>query len=279
MQTSTDTTRTFSFADDDPISLELSNHSGDVAVLLDAPDGTATLTLTSSRPVDFEPVTATCRRGRVHVEIPALLDPEGGRGFAFTLGRFSIGSGTTPIHVEVHLPHGTALDVSTKQGDIVLNGTAGATRVRSGSGDLAIEETGELRASTGSGDVRVGLIAGGSVTSGSGDIVVDTAAGPHPVEIRTGTGDVTLVESHHDVSIATGSGDIEAGHRRGALTARTGTGDVEITVPHGIPLWLELSSGLGEVRRDVDGVGAPEPGQEHLRVGVRTGTGDIRVHH
>lgn len=278
MQTA-QSTSTYSFTDDGTISLDLKNHSGDVAIILDAPEGTAEVTLSASRPVDFAPVTAVCRRGRVGIDVPALLDPAGGSGFAFSLGSFSFGAGHASIHIEVHLPHGSDVSASTKRGDIVLQGVSGATTVRSGSGDLAVEECTRLRASTGSGDIRVDQLAGGAVSSGSGDIVVERCTGEHPLELRTGSGDISLVDNAKDATIATGSGDVVASHRHGSFTARTGTGDVEVAVPAGIPVWLDLSSGIGQIRRDIDSVGAPEQGQEHLTVSVRTGTGDITVRH
>ncbi|WP_151525951.1 DUF4097 family beta strand repeat-containing protein [Serinicoccus kebangsaanensis] len=280
MDTTTQTTHTYTFTEDDLVALEVKNHSGDIATFFDAPDGTAEVTLSCPRPVDFEPVTAVSQRGRVLVDIPALIGPDGGgRGFSLSIGAFSIGTGHEPVHVEVHLPRGTELKASTKNGDVVLQGVGGTAAVRSGSGDLSIEEVGALRAATGSGDVRVGQLAAGSVTSGSGDIVVDRSTGPDPLEVRSGSGDISIAESHQDTTIATGSGDVEVGHARGELAVRTGTGDVQVRVPRGIPVWLDLSSGIGEVRRDIDGVGAPEDDQDFLRVSVRTGTGDIAVQH
>lgn len=279
MDTTLGTTRTYSFVDDAAISLDLTNHSGDVVVLLDAPEGTAEVTLRAARPLDFEPVVTSCHRGRVRVEIPALLSADGPRGFAFSLGPISIGVGNDRVDVEVHLPHGADLSVTTKRGDIVLQGTSGTTEVRSGSGDLRVDEAGPLRAATGSGDVHVARCAGGSVASGSGDIRVDGATGPDGLEIRTGSGDISLTDNRHDARVATGSGDISASHHLGSFTARTGTGDVSVAVPRHIPVWLDLSSGTGEVFRDLEPVGAPADGEAHLRVSIRTGTGDIRVHH
>lgn len=279
MDTTAQTSRTFTFADDETISLHLTNHSGDVVVHHDADPGTAEVALHADTALDFEPVTATCRRGRVSVEVPPLLSPDGGKGFAFSLGRITIGVGHSSVDVEVHVPPGADVSVSTKQGDVTLHGLSGTSEVRSGSGDVRVEESGRLRASTGSGDVAVGRCSGGSVTSGSGDIVVDSSTGDEALEVRTGTGDVSLPDNRGDVTVATGSGDIVASHARGSLTARTGTGDVNVAVPRGIPVWLDLTSGMGDVRRLVEGVGAPTEGQEHLSVAVRTGTGDITVHH
>lgn len=280
MDTTTRTTRTVTFAEDDLVHLEVKNHSGDVAVRYDAPAGTAEVTLSCARPVDFEPVTAVSQHGRVLVDVPALVSPDGGRrGLAVSIGSFSIGTGHERVHVEVHLPERTELRVGTRNGDVVLQGAGGAATVRAGSGDLAIEEVGVLRASTGSGDVRVGRLVAGSVTSGSGDVVVDTSTGPGPLEVRSGSGDILVHDSHQDATVATGSGDVDVAHGHGELAVRTGTGDVRVRVPRGIPVWLDLSSGLGEVRRDLEGAGEPAPDQDFLTVGVRTGTGDITVHH
>lgn len=284
MHRTTETTRTFSFADDLPLSLALENHSGDVAVVLDAPEGTAEVTVTTRRPVDLSAVVATCERGRVTVDVPALTGTDvaaagGGGGPVFSLGRLSIGGRSEPAHVEVHLPPGADVEARTKVGDVVLQGVCGTTTISSGSGDLTVQDSGRLRAGTGSGDIRVGSLPGGSLTSGSGDVTVRSATGPDTLEVRTGSGDVDLGQMLTDVTVATGTGDITCDHGRGSFAGRTGTGAVDVRLPRGIPTWLDLSSGLGTVHRDLDIVGAPEEGQPHLQVRVRTGTGDVRVHH
>ena len=279
MDTLQTSTRTYSFADDEDISLTLTNHSGDVVVLLDADPGTAEVVLRARRPVDFAPVTTSCHRGAVRVEVPPLLDPDGGRGFSFSLGPISIGIGAEQVTVEAHVPAGADVSVSTKQGDVVLQGLAGDVQLRSGSGDLRTDETARLRAATGSGDVVVGRCSGGSVTSGSGDITLGTATGEVSLEVRSGSGGVRIGTNGGDATVATGSGDITVGHDAGSLSARAGTGDVSLTVPRGIPVWLDLSSGTGDVRRDIESHGAPAEGQPHLRLTARTGTGDIAVRH
>ena len=54
---------------------------------------------------------------------------------------------------------------------------------------------------------------------------------------------------------------------------------VEVQVPRGVPVWLDLHTGLGDVTQRIDPVGPPEQGQEHLSVSVRSGTGDIVITH
>ncbi|WP_149814798.1 hypothetical protein [Serinicoccus marinus] len=107
MSTTAQSTSTYSFTEDDLVHVEVKNHRGDIAVVFDAPEGSAEITLSCARPVDFGPVTAVAQRGRVLVDVPALVDPEGpGRGFSVSIGSFSFGTGHEAVHVEVHLPRG-----------------------------------------------------------------------------------------------------------------------------------------------------------------------------
>ena len=64
---------------------------------------------------------------------------------------------------------------------------------------------------------------------------------------------------------------------QGTFEGRSGTGDIETVVPRGVPVWLDLTSGLGRVTKDLEHVGAPQEGQDHLTVRVRTGVGSVRV--
>lgn len=275
----TATTLTRTFEDDRPISLLLDNASGDVEVHLDATPGTASVVLRADREVDFSLVDLSCQDGRVTVDVPALVGPQG-KGFTFALGPIKIAGGdTASVDVTVHLPAGADVTAKTRSGDITLTGVSGATKVTTGSGDLRVQESGSLKATSGSGDVVIGSCLEGVLTTGSGDVRLDVCTGPGNLQLRSGSGDID-VRTHADESVvATGSGDITLDLRAGNLNARTGTGDAEITVPHGIPVWLDLNTGLGQVTRRIDPVGAPAEGQEHLALTVRSGTGDILVRH
>ncbi|GAA1163750.1 DUF4097 family beta strand repeat-containing protein [Ornithinimicrobium humiphilum] len=277
----TATTLSRSFADDAPISLQLTNHRGDVEILTDAAPGTATVELQADREVDLSAVDLRCRGGVLTVDVPALEDPAGSRGFSFSLGplHFSAGDDGVTVDVVVHVPEGADVEARTKSGDITVAGPSGATRLSTGSGDLRAEDCGEVRLSTGSGDVSLGACPAGSVTTGSGDVRIDHCSGPGTLQVRTGSGDVEVRSAAEETIAATGSGDIELDLRSGRATLRTGTGDVEVRVPRGIPVWLDLNTGLGDVETHLDPVGAPEPGQDHLSVSVRSGTGDVRVTH
>lgn len=280
MNQTTATTLSRTFADDAPISLRLDNARGDVTIHADAPPGTATVELRADREVDFEGVELGCRDGRVTVDVPALLKPEGLSGFSLSLGPLKLFAGdAATVDVVVHVPHGADVEAKTRTGDVSTTGTTGTTRVTTGTGDLRVHESGALKASSGSGDITVGTCTEGAVTTGSGVVRVDQATGPGALQLRSGSGDLEVRTRTEETTAATGSGDIDLDLQAGRATVRTGTGDVRVQVPRSVPVWLDLHTGLGDVTQRIDPVGPPEQGQEHLSVSVRSGTGDIVITH
>lgn len=280
MNQTTATSLARTFEDDATISLVLDNARGDVDIHADAAPGTATVELRADREVDFAGVELSCRVGRVTVDVPALLGPEGSRGFSFSLGPIKISSGdTATVDIVVHVPHGADVEAKTRSGDIAVTGTTGTTRLSTGAGDLRVHESGALKATTGSGDIVVGTCTDGSVATGSGDVRLDLATGPGTLQLRTGSGDLEVRTATEETTVATGSGDVDLDLRTGRASVRTGTGDVQVRVPRELPVWLDLNTAMGDVTQRIDPVGPPEGDQEHLSVTVRSGTGDIAITH
>lgn len=272
------TTRTAEFPDIS--ALVLANELGDVRLRCTSTDGAARVTLTTKGDVDLDLVTLRPEGHRLTVDVPPLLDRERpSSGFSFRIGPVSISSGASRVDVDVELPHGSSITAKTKSGDVTVSGEAGAVKATAGSGDVRLEHAQGVQLTTGSGDVSVRTCHGGAVTTGSGDITIEEVAGD-TIQCRAGSGDVTLRHTQvQRVTSATGSGDITLHLGQGSFECKTGTGDVDVTVPSGIPVWLDLSSGTGSVARDLEPVGPPQEGQPHLRVMARSGVGSIRVHH
>ncbi|SOC55878.1 DUF4097 family beta strand repeat-containing protein [Ornithinimicrobium cerasi] len=253
------------------------NHRGDVVVThVPGDPGTAPgmVRLTPRHAgVDLSRATVEVVDGRLRVEVPRIDD--GGHGF--TLGPISLGGGTA-VHVEIEVPAGVAVEATTKLGDVLVQGTGGSTTVRTGAGEVRVERCLTVRAATGAGNLTVGACTGGSATTGTGEVVVDSSEGE--LHVRAGAGDVRVnASSGGAVSAATGAGDIRVELLSGSAECRSGAGDVTVVVPRGEPVWLDLSAGLGTVRRDVEPVGAPADGQAYLSVKARTGLGDVTVRH
>ncbi len=183
-----------------------------------------------------------------------------------------------PLAVSVSAPAGSRLAVRTGSGDVHVTGTAGWTAVRTGSGEIrtgAIHGNADI--TTGSGDVELGALAGRArVRTGSGAVTVAGTAGP--TEIRASSGDVTVGGVGADLEVRTGSGEVTiTDARSGRLELTTGSGELRVGVHPGVRAQLDLSSGSGRARSELDvGLLAPEQGAP-LVVRGRTGSGDVLV--
>jgi DUF4097 and DUF4098 domain-containing protein YvlB len=198
------------------------------------------------------------------------------------------------LEVQVTLPTDSALGVRTGSADIEVSGQVGDARLKSGSGDVTCDtfsgggwiDTGsgdieiseahaELQVKTGSGDVSVGsCLKELNISTGSGDVEVGTANGR--AVVKTGSGDLRVVTANTDVSLSTGSGDLSVGTaRRGRVSAKGASSDVHIGIPSGTPVWADINTVTGRIRSDIESVGAPQEGQDHIELQARTVSGDI----
>ena len=232
---------------------------------------------------DADDVTVTFENNRLSVIGPK----DGGSWFS---GR------DRDLQVEVELP--TASDVAVKTGsaDIEVEGQVNDVRLKTGSGDITCDtftgagqvETGsgdvevaealaELRVKSGSGDISVGNCLGNlNVSTGSGDVEVGTTNAK--AVVKTGSGDLKVVTANADISLATGSGDLSIGTaRRGHVSLKGASSDLEIGIPAGTPVWADINTVTGSIRSDLESVGAPQEGQEHVELQARTVSGDITL--
>ena len=155
------------------------------------------------------------------------------------------------ISYEVVVPANAKIQARSGSGDIGIAMTASGVEARTGSGDInVLGASGGFMAQTGSGDVHAGRIAGAmKASTGSGDIDAAQTA-PGPVQMETGSGDITLKLPE------------DAGF---TLTVRTGSGS--ITTTH--PVVSASSRQHNRLDGSVRGGGPP--------VDIRTGSGDVRI--
>lgn len=265
-------------------SLVVRNHRGDVRISHrqgdqgQPDDGLARVRLLHAEDLDLSDATVVVQNGALLVDVPAHDVGVSGKRRGFSFGPISIGGSGSSVDVEVEAPGGITVTASTKFGDVTVTGTSGDATVKTGAGTVRVDRCLALAASTGAGDLRVGACTGGTATSGTGTVTIESSEGE--LHARAGAGNVHVRQSSGgEVSVATGAGDIEVNLLSGSCQAKSGAGDVTVTVPRGEPVWLDLSAGLGTVRKEVEPVGAPAEGQPHLRVHARTGLGDVTVRH
>jgi hypothetical protein len=153
------------------------------------------------------------------------------------------------ISYELVVPAQTKVHARSGSGDIGIAMTAGDVEAKTGSGDInVLGSSGSFVAQTGSGDVHAGRIAGPmKASTGSGDI--EAAQTVHaPVDMRTGSGDVTLSlagDAAFNLSVHTGAGSIQTTHPVD-VTGTRGRRSLEGTVRGGGPS-VAIRTGSGSV--------------------------------
>ena len=78
--------------------------------------------------------------------------------------------------------------------------------------------------------------------------------------------------------MSTGSGDFVVDQApSGKFTAKAASGDVRLGVPHGVPVWTDVTTVSGRIRSSLQGAGQPAQGQDHVEVRATTVSGDIEL--
>jgi DUF4097 and DUF4098 domain-containing protein YvlB len=134
---------------------------------------------------------------------------------------------------------------------------------------------GPLQIRSGSGDVTLDQVHGPvKVSTGSGDVLINNAS--DPVQVKSGSGDMRVRHAEQDVALSTASGDLVIDEmHRGQLAAKNVSGDIRVGIPAGIPVWTDISSMTGSVRSDLQGAGEPAEGQDFIEVRAKTISGDV----
>jgi Putative adhesin len=96
--------------------------------------------------------------------------------------------------------------------------------------------------------------------------------------VVTGSGDVWLGAVTNDLLARTGSGRVTvANAAAGELELHTGSGAIHVGIRKGSPAEVDLSSGSGEARSDLDLSTTPPESRPSLRIRGRTGSGSALV--
>ena len=183
-----------------------------------------------------------------------------------------------PLVVTVWAPAGSRVTARTGAGDVSVAGRAGRATVRTGAGTATTADVdGDAEVTTGSGDVVLGAVGGRArIRTGSGAVRIGAVAGA--TDVKAGSGDVTLGEVSADVGVRTGTGAVAvADARAGRLDLTTGSGGLTIGVHAGVLAELDLSSGSGRARSELDVQRATPPREPALWLRGRTASGDVLV--
>ncbi|RZS34741.1 putative adhesin [Herbihabitans rhizosphaerae] len=183
-----------------------------------------------------------------------------------------------PISVTIEAPAGSHINVRAGSANVTTSGEAGRLDLSTATGDVTTASaTGVATVRTGSGTIRLGEMTRGlRARSGSGD--VDVAAVGGTTSVGTGTGGIWFGAVDGDVMVRTGSGDVTiASARAGQIDMTTGSGRIRVGVKAGTRAEVDLSSGAGTARSELDLSDTPPTEEPGLRVRGRTGSGSAVI--
>lgn len=263
-----------------PVELFVDIGSGDITV---------TATDTDRTVIQLEGRDAEHTQVEQHGRTISVIAPKrrgitfGGAGHALTL--------------TVTLPEGSDLVTEVGSADLQASGVLGSCRLKSGSGEITLEQAAAAELASGSGDIQIGRVSGDlSARTGSGEITVqsvggtaNTVSGSGDVEVgrvdgtlgaKTGSGEVNVTDAHGDLGIVTASGDITVRRMSpGKAEIRAASGDIHLGALSGTPVWTDLNTVSGRISSHLEPLGEPAEGQEFLELRLRTVSGDITLVH
>ncbi|MEU8617511.1 DUF4097 family beta strand repeat-containing protein [Streptomyces sp. NPDC048623] len=198
------------------------------------------------------------------------------------------------VDITIELPAGSQLQAHSSMGDFHCQGPLGESRVRSGLGDILLDETGPAVLRTDHGDVRVDRATGDADINGQGRIdlgeiagaltlkngIGDTTIGTVTGELRAkvSMGRVTVGAAESSVDIRTSQGSIQVNEvARGKVELRTSLGSVEVGVRESTAAWLDVTAKVGVVRNSLGAAEGPGDAAETVEVHASTGAGDIVI--
>jgi hypothetical protein len=198
--------------------------------------------------------------------------------------RSLLGAGPA-IEVEVGLPEGSELD-ATGWADYVCTGRLAAVALEKAAG-VRIERAARVRANNSMGDIVVGRIDGhadlttamgrirvgalggtASLKTSAGDVSVGEVAAA--ARLKTAYGDIAVERALASVHAKTSAGSVRIGEAAaGTIELETAYGELEIGVPDGVAAYLDVSSGHGTVRSELDASASPLEADRRRTVEIR----------
>jgi DUF4097 and DUF4098 domain-containing protein YvlB len=202
---------------------------------------------------------------------------------------------TGSIDVTIALPSGSPLQGETGMGEILCAGRLGDVQLKTGYGEIQLEQAGEAKLHSGSGDIAVDHIDGGAdITASNGAVNVRRISGPATVKnsngntwigevsgdlrVNAANGSITVDQADAGVAAKTANGSVRVGAvARGAVTLETAAGSLDVGVRAGTAAWLDLKTVSGRVDNELAEAPGPEKTDETVEVRARTYVGNITV--
>lgn len=240
------------------------------------------------RPVDVEAATRTVvdlANGTLSIRMPKP------GGFAAPV----IGwKGRGSVDVTVELPEGSSLRADTGVADFRCDGRLGDVDVRTGAGNVRLDQTGKVRMHSGTGRFALEEASGRAEIVTAGEMTIGTVAGDADVKnlngntwisrvggnvrVKSANGDVTIEDAGSDVTVKTANGDIRLGRvARGSTIIETAAGGLEIGISEGTTAWIDANTRFGRIHNSLSPADDPDQSVETVQVRARTAFGDVLI--
>lgn len=200
------------------------------------------------------------------------------------------------VDLTVEVPTASRLTAEIAVGRLRATGRLGATRIKSSTGAVELDTTGDLwlRASHGTaivgtaegaaeitsdhGQIRVGTLGGDAILKAShGNVTVGEAGGD--LDAKLSYGDLEITRARASVTAKTAYGSIQLGEvSSGSIQLESGYGQITVGIRPGVLAWLDVSAKNGRVRNELTGDhAAPSESEQTVAVRARTHASDITI--
>jgi DUF4097 and DUF4098 domain-containing protein YvlB len=178
------------------------------------------------------------------------------------------------VHAEV--PEGADIVVSATSAEIRLDGSFGATKVHTVSGDITVGTIDRGEVDSTSGDVKLHTTGTLEASTISGDVTVGHVRGRLKASLTSG--DLRADRVDGNAEVATMSGDVAIGRCDGDdIAIRSVSGDLRLALPGGIRVEPDIATVSGKAVLPSTPA-APTTGERRrVRLRLRTVSGDIRL--
>ncbi|GAA5075602.1 hypothetical protein HNP84_005961 [Thermocatellispora tengchongensis] len=210
------------------------------------------------------------------------------------LARMFTDEGVT-ASVPIELPSGARVQGETMSGGFRCAGRLGACRLRTGYGDIRVEEAGPVHLTSDSGEITVERATGhAEIATESGEIRIPEIDGTASISDDDGechvgeiTGDLRLIGINGDMRVDRAHGGVEAKNVygsvlieevvRGSVVLTGTTGDLEAGIRQGTATWFDVSTATGRLLNFLGPCGSPEGFAEAAEIRARSHDGDISI--
>jgi DUF4097 and DUF4098 domain-containing protein YvlB len=199
------------------------------------------------------------------------------------------------VDVTIELPEGSSVDAKTGAGDVRADGSFGEVTVRSGAGDIDVDQAHARRLISGAGRLRLGSSSGHTELITAGDMDIGQIDGPAEIKnlngetrigevtgsirVKSANGHIVVDRAHTDVAVRTANGNVAIGEViEGTVTLATASGGIDIGIAEGTSAWVDAGTTYGRVHNDLDAAGGPETPGERVEIRARTSFGDVHIH-